>query len=989
MTSLPPPSTLRRLVAQIDPSRTSSRAVWVTAPPGYGKSTLLEAVGAAARQAGSFVVRVSVANAERHLGLFLAEMRRQLREQAPVLEFAPLMAAADRDTTAEALSTFVTRLGHDLWVLIDDVEALAPDDPLTRFVLDIAAAPPAGVGVILAGSDRPPTAEALGGDRVDRRDLELSRVEVADYLQAKVGEGAAALADDVWRTTGGWPAMVELVAAGLSRGDVTEGRAFVRDLGGSEQQVVAGAVERVLSTLRSDVQFVARVSSIFATFDGALAENLLGGEVSGAPEARRRLVRLPANVVREALIALERAQLLRPVGTRWALNPMVRATLRERFRQDDVDGYREAHRRAAVLLLSRGEAGTEPLDLLLEAEEFDRLLALVEERAERFLDRGDESCLARWLEALDAHFAPAPAWVDYYLGRVYARRGDAERARERLERARTVLGATKGEVAAHWQPRICLGYAKLCWRRGHISEARTWCQRGIDYVDQTLRRGGLSQALEEDVVQQGARLAALLGRVSAAVGNAQRAREALEAALGRMGLEDTVRSDVLSDLARIALRVGDRASAETAVADGLDLATRRFDDASRAEAVANDAMRELLFGDGELAWRCSLEAVELARRSDRPVAVAYAFLTRGRVLAARGELDNARAAFAEAAMCASAAGRADLYGEGLEREAGTLAALGRLDEAKAKHAAAASVMTGFVNVDAYLAGLVHETDGELRLAEDQAAGQAMKYLDAARETYVRYGAEYDAARVHWRQAESVRGAASSGDAEALDALLAHLEDACVIADERGFRIETEAQGTTLARLGYELGDEETKRVCARVLTAANAMPEGDAELGLVRGLAKRRGRAGGGITPYLASDREGERPLTQEAYDELIAAPGACLVALVGEQAILNFGKRVGLAQKRVMFPLLLHILRHPEVHLSMRDLAAAVWGTADFNDAIQTKVKVAVSRLRALLGKGRKYILTTRKMEGGESVVAYQLAPGVAFLIVAPRSTE
>lgn len=988
MTSLPPPSTLRRLVAQIDPSRPSSRAVWVTAPPGYGKSTLLDAVGESARQAGNLVVQASVARAERHLGLFLAEMRRQLREQAPALEFAPLMATADRDTTSEVLSTFVERMGHDLWLLIDDVEALASDDALTRFVLDIAAAPPPGVGVVLAGSERPPSAEGLEGDEIDRRELELSLAEVADYLRVKVGDGAAALADDVWRTTGGWPAMVELVAAGLSRGDVSEGRAFVRDLGGSEQRLVAGAVDRVLSGLRPDVQFVARVSSIFATFDGALAENLLGGEVSGPPEARRRLVRLPANVVREALATLERAQLLRPAGNRWALNPMVRSALRDRFRADDVDGYREAHRRAAVLLLSRGESGVEPLDLLLEAEEYDRLLALVEERAERFLDRGEEPSLLRWLEALDAHFVPAPAWVDYYLGRVYARQGDWERSRERLEKARAVLGAKKGEAAAHWQPRLGLGYAKLYWRRGHISEARTWCQRGIDYVDQALRRGGLSQVVEEDVTLQGARLAALLGRVTTAVGNAQRAKEALEAALKRMGPEDPGRPEVLSDLAVVALREGEREQAEAWIAEGLDLATRRFDDAARAESVANDAVRELLFGDWAVAERRSTEAVELARRSDRGRAVAFAFIARGRVLAARGELENARAAFAEAATCANAVGRADLYGEALEREAVTLVATGRLADAKARHAAATTSTTGFANVDGYLAGLTNETEAELRLFEDRATAQGLKYLDAARETYVRYGAEYDAARLHWRQAEASRGAAASGDSDALDTLLAHLEDACVIADEHGFRIETEEKGAALAQLGFELGDEETKRVCERVLVATSSMPA-PSELGAVRGLAKRRGRAGGGTTPFIATDRDGERPLTQEGYDDLLAAPGPCLVALVGEQAILNFGKRVGLAQKRVMFPLLLHILRHPDVHHSMRDLASAVWGTDDFNDAIQTKVKVAVSRLRALLGKARKYILTTRKMEDGESVVAYQLAPGLSFLIVAPRATE
>ena len=65
------------------------------------------------------------------------------------------------------------------------------------------------------------------------------------------------------------------------------------------------------------------------------------------------------------------------------------------------------------------------------------------------------------------------------------------------------------------------------------------------------------------------------------------------------------------------------------------------------------------------------------------------------------------------------------------------------------------------------------------------------------------------------------------------------------------------------------------------------------------------------------------------------------------------------------------------------------MWSSPELTPTVQTKVKVAVSRLRALLGKSRNYIITTRKMEDGESVVAYQTAPQLQYLIIEPAPRD
>ena len=95
-------------------------------------------------------------------------------------------------------------------------------------------------------------------------------------------------------------------------------------------------------------------------------------------------------------------------------------------------------------------------------------------------------------------------------------------------------------------------------------------------------------------------------------------------------------------------------------------------------------------------------------------------------------------------------------------------------------------------------------------------------------------------------------------------------------------------------------------------------------------------------------------------------------------------------AEKRVILPLLRHFLLHPNDVFTMGQLSAQVWGTSDAKKAMQTKVKVAISRLRALLGKDKPYILTQKVDRGAERpVVAYGLDAGVNFFVVEHIETD
>ena len=141
---------------------------------------------------------------------------------------------------------------------------------------------------------------------------------------------------------------------------------------------------------------------------------------------------------------------------------------------------------------------------------------------------------------------------------------------------------------------------------------------------------------------------------------------------------------------------------------------------------------------------------------------------------------------------------------------------------------------------------------------------------------------------------------------------------------------------------------------------------------------------------YVITNRESSRGANARQVNQLVGDEGdENLVLLVHEQLLVHRGDDISLAEKRVILPLLLYFLRHPEGAFTMRELAEEVWGAQD-SGSMQTKVKVAISRLRALLGKDRPYIVT-QKVDRGEErpVVAYGLDDAVNFFVVEHIETD
>jgi hypothetical protein len=167
-----------------------------------------------------------------------------------------------------------------------------------------------------------------------------------------------------------------------------------------------------------------------------------------------------------------------------------------------------------------------------------------------------------------------------------------------------------------------------------------------------------------------------------------------------------------------------------------------------------------------------------------------------------------------------------------------------------------------------------------------------------------------------------------------------------------------------------------------------AVPWGLAPAGVLEA-AMALARARMGDAPWVVTTRTGTLPLDASVYATYAEGLGPeTVIVVVPETRIFVGGERLAVGQKRVLVPLLTALLLHADTALSMRELAAIVWRvrTPQLKPAVQTKIKVAMSRLRTLLGREREVVVTAKKDEGGGRVAAYQVAPGVSFAVIRAR---
>ena len=405
--------------------------VLISAPPGFGKTTLLGQwrelesrpfawLTADASDNDPFIFWAGIVSALRHA-------KRGLGGAAEI---------ALRSSRADVLDALVPLIVHELEslkgelvIVLDDYHAIeneACHDSLA-FFLDWK---PSNVEVALSTRHDPPLPVSklrAAGELLELRGVDLcftaeeEATFLNDGLQLELAPNTLGV---LHGRTEGWPAGVYL--ASLSLRNASDRDEFVDGFGGSSRHVVDYLTEVVLSMLQPDQRDFLIETSILESLCAPLCDAVTGRTASA-----------------EMISQLEQANLfLIPLDDHrewYRYHPLFAGALRSRLSERETGDAVELHRRACAWLAEAGRTDAAILQAMA-ADDVESATNLVLERwlADPLVHLGPGEAVLKWLEPLpssairhDPRLGLVRAWAMAMLGR----REDAQEALRSVEAA--------------------------------------------------------------------------------------------------------------------------------------------------------------------------------------------------------------------------------------------------------------------------------------------------------------------------------------------------------------------------------------------------------------------------------------------------------------------------------------------------------------------------------------------------------------------------
>lgn len=396
---------VRRLLADRSP------VVVLSAPPGYGKTSLLRQWSAADARPFAWLSLRSVPDDAASLLTYVVVALQRLE---PV-DVGPLPAprqAADKpgiegvEVSDRLLTTVLPRLGRVLarrkrpFVLVlDDVDGVRSPDSV-ELVRVLAEHVPAGSQLVLAGASVPPLLS--GRLRAEGRlavlsgaDLAVSREEGARLLAAAGLRLPRACAAELVAATEGWAAGLYLAGLAIEQdgGDAAAVSRFV----GDEQALADYLREELLQQLPADEQDFMIRTSILTQLDAATCDAVLARRGSG--DVLRALAQ------RNLFVTAVEGE---PGHYRY--HRLVAAMLRGELHQRQPQLEDELHRRASAHRVRRGELD-EAIGHALAGGDVERAGELLWQCAPARLASGRRADLERWLGVVPPAQVLATPWL--------------------------------------------------------------------------------------------------------------------------------------------------------------------------------------------------------------------------------------------------------------------------------------------------------------------------------------------------------------------------------------------------------------------------------------------------------------------------------------------------------------------------------------------------------------------------------------------------
>jgi len=405
-------------------------ATLVTAPAGYGKTTLLTQWVAELNRTGADVCWLSLDAGDSAPGLLLAYLINTFQNHMPDVgeqAWRILQSAADlgRDWPLVAgalISELQSELTTPTFLIIDDFHLIA-DGPITGALLGylLRTAPPA-LHIVVA-SRRPvgiaplPRMRAEGElVEVERSDLSLSWDEATALLQRSGVDLDAEDLQLLLARTEGWVLSVQLAARALARQAPAQRKAYLHALDSNQQHLFDYLASEVMADLPADlIAFLARAALANQVESAILAEAL------PLPEADQLLAHslqlgLPIAVVDSSDNA----------GRSYRFHPLWQRLLRERAEQlfTKVE-LSELHHRYGQAFERRRQLEA-ALSHYAQASDNQSIARALREQAWPLINTPQRDTLRAWIGRLPAELRDSDPELLHMWGQSLAVSSDAQ-----------------------------------------------------------------------------------------------------------------------------------------------------------------------------------------------------------------------------------------------------------------------------------------------------------------------------------------------------------------------------------------------------------------------------------------------------------------------------------------------------------------------------------------------------------------------------------
>jgi LuxR family maltose regulon positive regulatory protein len=400
------------------------KATLISAPAGYGKTTLLVQWRQVEESSLPFAW-VSLDEQDNDPVRLWRHVLEALREAVPDEDFGAdvlVSLTAARQNLVEAPLPFLinelAELPSQIVLVLDDYQLITEDrchESMAFFVEHL----PTNVHLVISSRSDPPL--PLGRlraraemDEIRAEQLAFSEEEAARLLNEKMGLNIAP--DDLsvlFERAEGWPAAIYL--ASLSLRNREDKHAFIESFGGSNRYIVALLLEEVMAGLPEEVKEFLLRTSVLMRMTGALCDAVAGRE--GSDNLLRELAR--SNLL---VVPLDER------GEWYRYHHLFTDLLLYELRSARPELVRVLHERASAWL-----EGERYLDSAIRhaiaATDYERAGILIARHWFRYMVVGETVTIVRWLESLPEELTTRDAalvLVRAWMCALYGRREEAE-----------------------------------------------------------------------------------------------------------------------------------------------------------------------------------------------------------------------------------------------------------------------------------------------------------------------------------------------------------------------------------------------------------------------------------------------------------------------------------------------------------------------------------------------------------------------------------